>query len=72
MDKLIGALNKDIIDKIGSVGGTLFLLHSVFEYLVNCYSRFSYRNRLMKRLYFARVSSDNKLFRKKNNKDYPN
>ena len=53
---------KDIIDKIGSVGGTLFLLYNVLEYIAHCYSRFSYRNRLMKRLYFARSTSDKKLF----------
>ena len=60
---IFGVLNKDLIDKIGSVGGTIFLLYTVFEYAVNSYSRVSFRNRLLKRLYFARVvNKPNKLF----------
>ena len=50
------ALDKDIIDKIGSVGGTIFLLHTIFEFIVTSYSRFSFKNRMIKRLYFGRVS----------------
>ena len=69
---IFGVLNKDLIDKIGSVGGTIFLLYTVFEYAVSSYSRVSFRNRLLKRLYFARVNKPNKLFLKKRNKDFPN
>ena len=55
---------KEFVDKIGTVGGTLFLLYTIFEFFVSFCSRCSYRNRLIKRLYFARVNINGENYKK--------
>ena len=48
--------------KLGSAGGAIFLLYQLIGFFTTCYERMSFRNRLLKRLYFARANDGEELF----------
>ena len=62
----------ETLGKFGSAGGAVFLLYQLIAFFTTCYERISFRNRLLKRLYFARINDGEEIFIKNESKDYPN
>ena len=62
----------ETLGKFGSAGGAIFLLYQLIGFFTTFYERMSFRNRLFKRLYFARINDGSEIFIKNENKDYPN
>lgn len=60
------------LGKFGSAGGAVFLLYQLIAFFTTIYERISFRNRLLKRLYFARINDGTEFFVKNETKDYPN